>query len=98
MPDTAPRLNLLDRCWLLLGTSLYEVRVSEVRVCCAGEPLEFVMYRVEPEGHPYLFLKDQSHHRHDLFLMENERDALRKEINERIESLEYLLKDLDDAD
>lgn len=97
MKNKVPRLNAGDRCRLLRGTQLYDVIVEAVSTCFEGEPNEFSMYAVRNEGYDYLFIREEKQHRSNLFLS-TETDALLKEIDERIESLEYMKKVLEDAE
>jgi hypothetical protein len=89
--DNRPRLAVGDKCWLLHGTILYEAVISEVRVVLEGTESEFVMYRVEGAAK---YLDGVSQHRSDLFRVDDERSALVDEICSRIESLEYLKREV----
>lgn len=90
-----PKLSVGDRCRLLYGTLLYNATVTEVSTHFEGEPGEFSMYGVRSEGHDYLFIREQRHHRHDLFLP-TENEALLRELEERIDSLENIKRDIEE--
>ena len=94
-----PNLEVGDRCWLLRGVLLYEVAVSEVRTYLEGEPSEFTLYRIAADHDHERYLSDESsRHRNDLFLRPAERAQLKAEVENRIESLEYLLKNLEEEE
>ena len=93
-----PPLQPGDKCWLLRGVLLYEVVVSEVRICLEGDRLEFTMHRIEMEHDVEKYIAGEFHHRSDLFLRPAERKQLVEEIESRVESLEYLKKDLEDEE
>lgn len=73
-------LRVGDTCWLLRDTLLYEVSVSEVRLCLEGEPHEFRMYRIKSDYDVYDYLSNTSYHRSDLYLRPTERKLLTEEI------------------
>lgn len=81
---------------MLLGVSLYDVVISEVRVSLEGDPHEFAMYRVKSQEHSRYF-EEQSQHRSDLFRRVDERRALIAEIEERVDALQNLRDELEDA-
>lgn len=89
-----PPLKVDDEVWLLRGVLLYEATVREVNTLLAGEPHEFQMYKLDIPHSKYL--SSDSQHRNDIFLRTVERKQLIEEINSRIESLEYLKKDLEE--
>lgn len=94
--NEAPRLVVGDHCALLLGTSLYDVEVSEVRVSCEGDPQEFAMYRVkslEPSWTWKRWFEEESQHRHDLFKMPSERPLLLDRLEFDIDALQYLQRE-----
>jgi hypothetical protein len=89
-----PPLKIGDECWLLRGVLLYEATVREVKTLLEGDKLEFRMYKLEvPE---FNYFASDSQHRSDIFLRPAEREQLIAEIDSRIESLEYLKKDLEE--
>lgn len=91
------RLSVGDECWLLLETSLYLVTVKEVRTCLEGDPAEFAMYRVTSQEHSRFF-EEHSQHRADLFRRSDERAALLLELDERIDALDQLRRDITESD
>ena len=93
----ADRLAVGDECWFLDGNLLYEVTVTDVNVCLVGEPQEFVMYRVEPNHDIYSYLRERSIHRSDLFRRPSEVEELRERIESDINSLNYLLNELENV-
>ena len=96
MTDTdRPALTVGDRCWLLHGVLLYTVTIAGVRVVLEGESGEFCLYRVASEGPTYLFADFQ--HRSDLFLIDQERDALVEKVNQRVGCLQDVLREIKEA-
>jgi len=93
-----PRLTEGARCWLVHECGVYEVTVSEVRDCLQGDPLAFTMYRVKCDHHPFAFIEGESQHRSDLFRKTDERGALRRELENRVDLLRHALSDLEDED
>jgi hypothetical protein len=91
-----PDLKVGDKCWLLRGCLSYEVTISEVRIVLEGDPHQFVSYRVLPDHEVYSYLKNDAVYRHDLFLRPAERKQMIEEIENKIESLEYLKKELEE--
>lgn len=85
-----------DECWLLDGTLLYEVTITEVRNIDLGETAkrQLTMYRIEA---PYYHLKEESQHRSDLFRRPSEVEELRERIESDINSLNYMLQELEDV-
>lgn len=83
-----------EACWLLLGTSTFDVEIAEVRRVLEGDPLEFVMYRVSTKG-VYKTLEAKSQHRSDLFSKADERGALLARVDADMNSLEYLRAEIE---
>lgn len=92
MSKALARLVVGDECVLLVGSTLYDVTVSEVHVNLEGDPIEFAMYYVTSRDHSKWF-EEQSQHRSDLFKMPSERSLLIRRIEDDIDSMQYLLRE-----
>ena len=98
MRHTPPDLQVGDACWLLHSILIYEVSIAEVRVTLEGDPHEFKMYRVNPNHATFDYLRGQSFVRNDLFLRPAERKQLIQECQDHIDSLEYIVKELEEEE
>jgi|SRR6185369_17274913 len=86
------RLAVGDECALLLGVSLYDVTISEVRVILEGDPAEFAMYRVKSRESSCWF-ESTSQHRSDLFKLPSERERLIQQLDSDMNALHDLIRD-----
>lgn len=82
-----------EPCWLLLGTLLYEVVISQVRVLDGGtEGRTFTLYRVESDT---LWIRERTIHRSELFRRPAERARLVEQLNEDSEELARLAREVE---
>lgn len=91
MPKPEP-LAVGQPCWLLLGTCLHEVIISEVKSYYEGAPEEFQLYGVRSESDFDWYYQRQPQHRSDLFPRPEGRAELEARIRSDINALRYILR------